>query len=514
MKNLLKKLGVLSLIVAIISPYVYIPKVEAATSSECTNHLQTYLFLDQSKFFTYQKNGEKIMPWLESKASSSEGGYETWANFPYAFPQVSSDKKIVINSVTKNDLLEEDDLEIFWQVYNERLKNMSAKKIEVTNEIGNVFVQSSELSTNGFTKLDNYTDVSIIIHGMWSNLDAEGQKIPSNLEQISKSTGISRSLQTILAKENYSGKMRTYMKNAEFSNDGFETGDINLNNKSTSVEYFQDLVDGKNEEFTYIENGEKYISLTINRKLNMTDTEVRNALNRYVFGKGDALTVNGSGNGIYSSPLTTGGTVNNGDKVYKSYDALRDGRTPITLNNLKYDGQPELTTLGNSSTALTTNNVDFWTDVPYYWPAVLNVEYKVCPLNNEGETPTTQKWNLVYDANVEDVLTVTNMPSNSSNISIGTNATVDSKVPVREGYAFKGWCKGEKECSSPLKADDKITSPTSSTTITLYAQWGPSGTTPNKDLGLVSYVLGFAAVGLVAGGIYYISRKKNLFKQI
>ena len=125
MKNLLRKLGVFGLIVALITPYIYIPKVNAATTTDgCTNHLQTYLFLDQSKFYIAENKNtkEKIMPWLESKAASDKGGYQTWANFPYAF-SAASDEKIVINSVTKNDLLDEDDLETFWEIYNERLKN-------------------------------------------------------------------------------------------------------------------------------------------------------------------------------------------------------------------------------------------------------------------------------------------------------------------------------------------------------------------------------------------------------
>lgn len=499
MKNLLRKLGVFGLIVALITPYIYIPKVNAATTTDgCTNHLQTYLFLDASRFYTHVKNGEKIMPWLESKAASDKGGYQTWANFPYAF-SAASDEKIVINSVTKNDLLDTKDLKTFWEIYNERLKNMSSSKIKVTNEIGNIFVEDAELSNNNFTKLSKYDDVTVIMHGMWSNLDANGEKLLSKLEEIDVDKGIAKSLQTILAEKGYADEMKTYMKNAKFTNNSFESGSANLN--SNGADYFQDLVEGKMEQYTYTEDDQKYISLAINRTLGMTSAEVRTALNKYVFGYGSPADVKG----IYF-------TQNDANKIYNSYDGLR---TPNygELANLKYDKQPEVVALGTTYAAPTENDVDFWTDVSYYWPAVLNVEYQVCPTSSDGGNNPTQSWKLVYNSNVSDT-SVTNMPNNQNSINIGTNATVDSKVPVRDGYAFKGWCKGEKECTSPLKSGDKVTSPTSPDTITLYAQWGSTEEGSQRPYGVVSYIIGFAAVGLVAGGIYYISRKKNLFKQI
>ena len=54
MKKLLKKIGVLGLIIAILAPFIELPTVNAAEG--CTNHLQNYLWLDMN-YFT-PKNGE------------------------------------------------------------------------------------------------------------------------------------------------------------------------------------------------------------------------------------------------------------------------------------------------------------------------------------------------------------------------------------------------------------------------------------------------------------------------
>ena len=109
---------------------------------------------------------------------------------------------------------------------------------------------------------------------------------------------------------------------------------------------------------------------------------------------------------------------------------------------------------------------------------------------------------------------VNNLPSTQTE-KLGTNIKVSSTTPSRSGYVFKGWCeKGNDKCSNPYQAGDTITSPTTSQTITLLAQWAKGDSTNNPPTGVVSYIIGFAAVGMVAGGIYLISKKKNLFKQI
>ena len=43
MKNILKKLGVLGLIVAVLAPFIELPKVNAAETN-CAKHLQNYMW--------------------------------------------------------------------------------------------------------------------------------------------------------------------------------------------------------------------------------------------------------------------------------------------------------------------------------------------------------------------------------------------------------------------------------------------------------------------------------------
>lgn len=498
MKNLLKKLGVLGLIVAMITPYVYIPKVEAETATDgCTNELVNYLFMDNSKIYleddanTTATDSTNYFMKLAKDATSGDGGYLTYTNFPYHFPE---GKKINILSADVNELKDTAQLSKYWAYYNMAViedEYTYPYVIDNTNTGGKVFVKDATLS--------KYDKNNIIFHGIWSR--NYGPTIGNKYTRID--SGVALSLQSKLTGDLKSA-MKTTVIPAKF-NSVKDKQYYNYTNKSfdksyyngTLADYFKSVVeDGTNvwED----SSGNKYIAFAITRTIDLTRKQIAEKLDdgTYTFGDGTE--------GIYSKSST---------EKTNSYSAFLEGSAGLKSG-----------ITGPSATDSTYFTVSTGTnDVNYYWPTVISVEYQVCPTssdggntsggnNNDGNN-TTQSWNLVYNSNVSDT-SVTNMPNNQNSIKIGTDATVDSKVPVREGYAFKGWCKGEKECTSPLKSGDKITSPTSSSTITLYAQWGPSGTTDNKDTGVVSYIIGFAAVGLVAGGIYYISRKKNLFKQI
>ena len=55
------------------------------------------------------------------------------------------------------------------------------------------------------------------------------------------------------------------------------------------------------------------------------------------------------------------------------------------------------------------DDIDINTRTYYYWPVIMNVEYSVCPINNN--TPISS-WSLTYDRGVsaEEVNNVINMP--------------------------------------------------------------------------------------------------------
>ena len=247
--------------------------------------------------------------------------------------------------------------------------------------------------------------------------------------------------------------------------------------------YFQDMIDDK---WDNISVSSAYIPLSINRTINY-NSSVNSTLYDFIYGFID------EDDKVYVFTKTGKTNIN---EIDDSYTALKE-----------YLADPT----GTASTHIVTNStwdeddLDFNTGKAYYWPVVLTVEYESCT--------TTGQWAVGYDDNVDDT-SVNNLPSTQKE-PLGTNIKVSSTKPSRSGYVFKGWCeKGNDKCSNPYESGDTITSPTTSQTITLLAQWAKEGTEDNKKTGVASYIIGFAAVGIVASGIYLISKKKNLFKQI
>ena len=60
MKKLLKKIGVLGLIIAILAPFIELPTVNAAEG--CNNHLQNYLWLDMNIFDSDIEDVSNVTP--------------------------------------------------------------------------------------------------------------------------------------------------------------------------------------------------------------------------------------------------------------------------------------------------------------------------------------------------------------------------------------------------------------------------------------------------------------------
>ena len=144
-----------------------------------------------------------------------------------------------------------------------------------------------------------------------------------------------------------------------------------------------------------------------------------------------------------------------------------------------------------NNTSNSSVNIDV--DKLYYWPALYNIEYKIC----KAVTP----WTLTYDRGVssEEVVNVTNMPDKKTGITTN-NVTLSSTIPTRKDYVFKAWCTekdGKGECKEAGKVFEK-----------------KDGTEENEKQGVMSYVIGFAGIGIITYGLYYVINKKNLFKQI
>ena len=405
MKNILKKLGVMGIIVAILIPFTELPVVNAA--SDCKNYLQNYLFIDTA-------TGEEIT----DKDVYGGSGHINYAVFPKAF----ADGNVKITKISHTDVVNSEELSEFRTMFkiimakaeNNNSTNPTAPFYDDFDKGGVVFNDNFD---------NNYEKTTLLAHKSWASYDSGGSPIfdskwDTALENDCDGKTAPCFVQKLI---NDFGKFASVVVTpATFKNNSFSEENTDLES------FIQKYANGESDSSD--------IAFKITRKLSSKDIKDTN----------------------YRNPDIEG------ENAYKKQG--------------------------------------------YYWPFVLNVEYQVC-----GAESATKTWDLEYNENTCD--DVTNMPSSKSNLELNKETDIDSRKPNCEGYTFKKWCINKDGSGDCYESGDKITSSTPQT-ITLFAQWGKAGNETQKPTGVVSYVIGFIAVGLVAGGIYLVAKKKNLFKQI
>ncbi len=505
MKKIIKKLGVIGLALAVLIPFMDLPKVKAA-NDDCQYHLQNYLFLDVNGLYA-----GNILDVYSSK------GYQTTTQFPFEFPQGTEIVKVTSNNVTTDDNIHD-----YFLMHNsaiEKSKNNEYYKIDTDYKVyGNSFVTT-------LPEGSKYNTSAILLHGEWSNYDANFNPISNSWDKLNDENIFK--IHTIQKNIDYSG-ISTTINRGKYENNS-EVPDSEIFDTKTLQNLIDD-VDGAVDEslLSYNISAKKYfMPISITRKLSnasdLSDKKFGYATNDgtlFVFGNIDG--VSGADGKTKADTLRDGGkSVKDivDDSIKNSYDSYKEwiesteykengGRSKdcIVAGKCIQVGTVEKSTFDNNPS--TTANIDFDVYGSYYWPFVLSVEYKTC---STSEDPTEGNWNLKYDANA-DGNPVNNIPDEVTNIAL--NATVDvAEGPTRDGWTFKQWCTNPNGSGQCVNAGGKITSDKSKTVI-LYAQWGQTGTTTNGKTGIVSYIISFVAVGAIAGGIYYVSKKKNLFKQI
>jgi len=487
MKKMIKKLGVLILIMALISPYVYIPEVKAETTNSCERKLKTYMFVDASSLLANVRdiNGkQEKMSWVEYYAIDNKG-YNTNTEIPFTFSDLENET-VEIMKVELNNLENDEELKKYWSIYFENIGKVSKK--ELIEDVGTSNVYFYELEENA-----PYTENEVVFHGKWSNDDEN--LISNGIINYDSTTAYKYSIQNVFPND----KLKISVKSASTSDGESIIGGT----EDFDGNYMTHLVKGERESNTYVKNNQKYFYINVNRKLEYDSDwtknkqAIRDELNKMVFVKTATdksgnkwVYLDGGDNTSKISDLTT---------VANSYQGMIDGEYKI------YDGTGEPTG---------TNVINL--DHSYFWPAVLTVDYKVCRTDNSvsPETPGKDKfWDVEYTAKTEDVGNVSNLPSKHTQ-KLGEPSQVATGIPVKDEYVFTGWCVGTETCTKVVKAGETLTSPSKEGTVTLYAQWGKSGPEDQVKTGVVSYVLGLSAVALIAGGIYLVSKKKNLFSQI
>lgn len=462
MKNMLKKIGVIGIVIAMLAPFVELPVVKAAETQTCSDHtVLQYYFTDVTIGSGWRHY--------------TENGYATYTIFPYTFPEESGKTinilktqllNIEINSTTSSD--NSMTAANFWS---------DVKSLQNTK---NFQISGNEIAGNYITKDKSDYKVVKLLHGIWGRESDTSSYELANWENVTDDENylIKHNVQHIFSKN----EATLNVSSARYLGNG-NTNVFGRADENSLDEYFKNLVSNNNKEYIKEANGEKVFALRVNRQISL------NTLNSKHFGYkcGDDDSACNGGYAIY----TTDDNSDNDAKDIKNSFTAMNNNSDATPSPRKYESSDE--------------NINIKTNEDYYWPAVLTVEYEVC-------TNTSEKWTLKYDGNTDDN-SANNIPEKVQK-NVGEDAEIDSKIPTRNGYTFKGWNTEKNGSGKTYNAGGKYESPSSADVIVLYAQWGDASKGEQKSTGVASYIIGFISVGIVAGGIYLIAKKKNLFKQI
>lgn len=479
MKNILKKIGLIAIIVGVLAPFITLPNVNAANET-CEYYLNQYLFLDVftgSSIDSYQLGGGK------------EIGKRNFTNFMYTFPELASGETLEIVKTGNVNLTRTSGIREYYNAYGLFYGEDSVldrwERMDI--DIFGAWTENASRYGEG--------NITTLVHGIWAHdgddeedreaqtstwpefddaEDFESQTIQYAIENSDEDVELntrlggaslyeSRSIQYFeIASRDYRHDVDAYMD--------LVISDYNSKSSSATSYTRNYLIEGSNNE--------TYFNLNILREIDDNDLE------KLDYGLVDANT-----NKVLS-------TTQNG--ITDSYQALL---------NYKDNGN---SCEGSHPCYLVNGSFDININESYYWPALYNIEYKVC---SAASTPSAS-WTLTYDRGVsgDEVANVTSMPDNQSGLTT-TSVTLSTKKPERKDYEFKSWCT-EKDGKGTCVEAGKVFENKSMTNKTVYAYWVKPGTAPNEKQGVMSYVLGFAGVGIIACGLYYVINKKNLFKQI
>lgn len=471
MKNMLKKIGVIGIVIAMLAPFVEMPVVKAAETQTCSDHtVLQYYFTDVTIGSGWRHY--------------TENGYATYTIFPYTFPEESGKtinilKTQLLNIETNSTTSSDNSMTAanFWS---------DVKSLQNTK---NFQISGNEIAGNYITKDKSDYKVVKLLHGIWGRESDTSNYELANWENVTDDENylIKHNVQHIFSKN----EATLTVSSARYLGNG-NTNVFGRADENSLDEYFKNLVSNNNKEYIKEANGEKVFALRVNRQISL------NTLNSKHFGYKCGKSINDNGEEEFScdeNHLNDYAIFTEDDTaktIKNSFNALRKN-SKSTPSPRKYES--------------TYDDINIMTGDNYYWPAVLTVEYEVC-------TNTSEKWTLKYDGNTDDN-SATNLPQPDTikDIPVGTGREVDAKTPSRSGYTFKGWNTKPDGTGTWYKAGQEVKSDVADV-ITLFAQWGDTSKGEQKSTGVASYIIGFISVGIVAGGIYLIAKKKNLFKQI
>ena len=505
MKNILKKIGLIAIIVGVLSPFVTFPNVNAATTPNgCQDYLNQYLFLDVTT------GAALLNDYMEDE------GKTNYATFLYTFPntaninssfQILNADEVLINSRTE--------MNNFYSNYtllvnSEEDENLDSENIK---RFGN------------WISYDEDVNVSSIIHGYWGVDDGNADTQKAYWKEVLVGNGALNTFQkfydaTIQKKlsdkghdvremfeQSFGGASLSNLSNTGNFSDANQVYSKNLEDFMEKI--ISDVNSGSENNSSYIKkyvlkNNDNDLFFNVNIKRKFVESEAKQLVYGYITTGSEYFAVTSKKDDYSGS-----NSYNGAKKVVEKYNDLLAADPTLTtmpdISELCLEADGCYTKKVNGS-----GDIDIFLYHTYYWPAVYNVEYRTC-----SQTSSNPKsWTLTYDRGVsaEEVVNVTNMPDSKTNITT-TSFTLSDKKPERKDYVFKLWCT-DKDGNGTCVEAGKTFENKEMTNKTLYAYWVKPGTENNEKQGVISYVLGFIGVGVIAYGLYYVINKKNLFKQI
>lgn len=466
MKNILKKIGLIAIIVGVLSPFITLPNVNASTE-ECRYYLNQYLFLDVfggAEIEVYENNDDMI-------------GKRNFTSYIYTFEKPLAGERLEIINHGNVNLSRQEQLDEYFDAYQIFYENSTIKERRDIAKFG-TWAQTA----------DSYENVTTLVHGKWAN-DEDREAVTSTWPKFDdfddfESQTIHNAIGDIV-------NLQVSLGGASLDNGyfGLASGEYKRDIEAFMNQVISDYNSGVTNTTSYedyyltTENDQVYFNVNILREIDTEDLE------EVTFGYTD----DSGDNWVFSTQEGVGKSTN-------SYEAFivnsGKNKTKCTAENNCY---------------LNKGSYDYDVDQTYYWPSLYNIEYKVCK-----QVSNSSSWTLTYDRGVssEEVVNVTNMPTVNPVTGITTSKyTLSSTKPERKDYEFKSWCTEKDGKGTCVEAGKEFVNEKMEDDI-LYAYWVKPGTENNEKQGVISYVIGFIGVGLIAYGLYYVINKKDLFKQI
>ena len=513
MKKLFSKIVTLVLLVAMLIPFTNIPKVDA--EEECANgewqyHTNYYFFLQAE----YPISWAQMTLDYEDAASSTRNYSRYWTSFLYNFPSDGSTVDFDCEDCSNGFVYLNEDEDKVSSSFDPTSSN--SKKVWGIADFYEQYMAKYEETSTYTGALDEYqftvdSDdsnapiVTYSFHGDWANVsydegtykksskkwnlnDADIQDADDDLTldsaRIKELVNATIYLEPN-ANEIENIKIGSASKNALSSNDLYDMDDV-----FTSIKSYSSNGDGRNVINKYNISGYNkqipVIDLVIGREY-----EPEQLFNT---SKGDGVTE------MTAIETDDAGNVTAYKVKYNGADASLDF-SKTQSSGIYIDGDKVSDKVAVELTNPSDDKEGHW----YLAPSLYQISYRVCKAGNDAADGTVT---VTYDGNAEGVK---NVPEKAT-IKSGNDYTVATQEPTLAGNTFKNWNLSKNCDGKNIEPGAKLENLTNN--VTLYACWGTTGTTNNGSTGVLTYAGLFTGIIALAGGSYYLIKKKNVFKKI